>query len=104
MVTCAVKLRCTSGRVLYASVQLASIKLCDMAALFNCQLLSEVTQPSESHLNRCDNLSLQLIESGYDFVMTIGGKSCNKYGPCYAVPLQYGFGNHTGQKKIILNY
>ena len=50
MVASAVKLRRTSGCALYASAQLASIKLCDVAALFNCQLLSEVTQ---------------LIESGY---------------------------------------
>ena len=46
----AMKLCRTSGRALYVSAQLASIKLCDMAARFNCQLLSEVTQ---------------LIESGY---------------------------------------
>ena len=50
MVASAVKLRRTSGRALYASAQLTSIKLRDMAALLNCQLLSEVTQ---------------LIESGY---------------------------------------
>ena len=50
MVASAVKLRRTTRRVLYVSAQLASIKLCDVAALFNCQLLSEVTQ---------------LIESGY---------------------------------------
>ena len=65
MVASALKLRRTSGRALYALVQLASIKLCGVVALFNCQLLSEVTQPSESRLNRCDNLSLQLIELGY---------------------------------------
>ena len=50
MVASAVKLRRTSERALYASAQLASIKLCDMAAFIKCQLLSEVTQ---------------LIESGY---------------------------------------
>ena len=50
MVASAVKLCRTSKRALYASAQLASIKLRDMAARFNCQLLSEVTQ---------------LIESGY---------------------------------------
>ena len=48
MVASAVKLRHTSGRALYASAQLASIKLCDMAALFNCQLLSEVKKPIKS--------------------------------------------------------
>ena len=64
MVASVVKLCHTSGRALYVLVQLASIKLCGVAALFNCQLLSEVTQPSESRLNRCDNLLLQLIESG----------------------------------------
>ena len=49
MVASAVKLHRTSGRVLYASAQLASIKLCDMSAFFNCQLLSEVTQDSTYH-------------------------------------------------------
>ena len=44
MVASAVKLRRTSDRALYASTQLASIKLCDIAALYNCQLLSKVTQ------------------------------------------------------------
>ena len=48
MVASAVKLRRTSGRALYASAQLALIKLCGVAALFNCRLLSEVTQIIES--------------------------------------------------------
>ena len=47
MVASALKLHRTSGRALYVLVQLASIKLCGVVALFNCQLLSEV-KPRES--------------------------------------------------------